>query len=312
MKSFDYLCFIGLIILVQNQYLFANQCYDCTQSFNYPITIENLTETVTNSCSIQTNVSACFTRVTWFEAGHSELYFTSESDPVVDDTIKILVNRRVITWSAEYTTRRYIIHICQNSNNLPCNTIDNLKRLLASTTLPTDEQIAKFDSLIAPTTDFYGGSCFNQTNATACPTTNIASCQQCMGIMEYANETTYCLMCPAGKANANFFDYESTYALKNQTHSYTVRLGCRKYSQCNSIENINKIKTTLSSYFDYSTFNGSTTTSPPTPFSCPTIGSSSSTTDFSNSTIDSSSSTILISRSFLISTYLFLTFILFH
>jgi hypothetical protein len=258
MIVFNYYYYFTLFLIVHMDFISALQCYECNGIvFNYSITMDKIPSPSDIGCKIGTARSSCSVRVGWFEDSGSEVFYTTDLGLPLD-SISVQIDRRVTTWSAEYATRRYIIYTCQPSNSTPCNTVENFKRAMASTTFPTNEQIQKFDTLIAPTTEFFGSSCFQTSNMTTCPETNLVSCQQCWGIMEYSKQINTCAMCPAGKALTNFIEYSSTFFLTNQTRSDSIRLGCRKFGPCNSVENLLKIKNTLNNQFDFDQFNNST------------------------------------------------------
>ncbi|CAF3509113.1 unnamed protein product [Rotaria sp. Silwood1] len=226
--------------------------------FNYSITFDNIPSPTRDDCELVTAENGCSVRVGWLNDGTSEVYYDADPD-LPFDSVVAKTERKVTTWSGEYVTNRFIAYNCKPSNTTPCNTVDNLKLAIISTVLPTDEQIQKFDSLIVPTTEFYGGLCLQVSNMTYCPNTNILSCQQCISIIQYSEQTDICAMCPPGKAVTNFFDYYTTYFLNNQTQLDRITLACRKYGPCNSIENIGRIKNTLITKFDFDKFFRSTT-----------------------------------------------------
>ena len=205
---------------------------------------------MTSGCKIVTSKTSCSVRVSWFAHNASEVHYTADLD-LPPDSISVQMDRRVTTWSAVYATRRFLIYTCQPTNTTPCNTAENVKRAIESTIFPTEEQIQKFDILIAPTTEFFGYSCSQSSTTTNCPTTNLASCQQCWGIMEYADRVDTCAVCPAGKALANFIEYSTTFLLNNQTRSDTIKLGCRRFGPCNSVDSLTQIKNTLTTRFDF-------------------------------------------------------------
>jgi len=257
MILFNYYYF-GLFLIVHTKYLLANKCHDCNGiSLNYTITINNIPSPTGNDCKIVTAKDTCSVRVVWFSDGKSEIYYSADQG-LPSDSILAVTERRVTTWSGHYTTRRYIFYTCNTSDLTPCNSVENLKRAIIATTFPTDEQLEKFDSLIVPTTDFDGRTCSQSSNMTDCPQTNFASCQQCMGMIHYSEQINTCTMCPAGKALANFFDYSTTFFLNNQSRSDNIKLGCRKNGPCNSIENLGRIKDTLTNQFNFHQFNHST------------------------------------------------------
>jgi hypothetical protein len=225
--------------------------------FNYSITIDNIPFPTRDDCELVSAENSCSVRVAWFNDGSSEVYYSTDV-PVPFDSVMATTERKVTTWSGEYVTHKFLIYSCKASNTTPCNTVENLKRSIISTTFPTDDQIRQFDALIVPTTDFDGSLCSKLSNSTDCPETNLASCQQCMGIVQYSKQIDTCATCPAGKAITNFFDYETTFLLNDQTRLDVIRLGCRKYGACNSLENVGKIKNTLITQFNFDKFYSST------------------------------------------------------
>lgn len=258
MTSLNYYYYFGLFLIIHVNYLSALQCHECNgMSFNYVLTPDNLPPPTGDGCEIVTAENSCFVRIAWFNDGTTEVYYSADPN-LPTDSIVVTTERKVTTWSGEYITHRFIGYICKASNTTPCNTVDNLKRAIISVTFPTSEQIQKFDSLIVPTTDFDSSSCFEYSNATDCATTNLASCQQCMAIVQYSQQIDACAMCPAGKALTNFFDYYSTFLLNNQTRLDMVRLGCRKHGHCNSLENVDLLKNALITKCDFNKFDGST------------------------------------------------------
>jgi hypothetical protein len=259
MIVFNSYYYFGLFLIIHMDYLSALSCYQCKGiNLNYSITIDQIPSPSNDVCKIETARSSCSIRVGWFSDGQTEVSYTTDlSLPL--DSVTTQIDRRVTTWSAEYSTRRYIMYNCRSSDSTPCNTAENFKRVMSSTIFPTHEQIEKFDTLIAPTTDFFGNSCFQTSNTTDCPQTNLASCQQCWGILEYSKQqNSTCAMCPPGKAITNTLGYSSTFFLNNQTRSDSITLSCRKFGPCNSIDNLLKIKDTLTTQFNFGRFNNST------------------------------------------------------
>ncbi|CAF1114020.1 unnamed protein product [Adineta ricciae] len=247
-----------LVLLLHAQCRLALQCYECNgMNFNMSLTSDNIPSPTAPDCEIVSAQSTCSVRIGWYKGNKTEVYYGADT-PLPIDSVMIKTERKVTAWSGEYETRRFIIYNCKASNSTPCNTVENAKRAIKSTTFPTDEQIDKLDSLIVPTTDFDGRMCLNFTNASDCRETNIVACQQCIGIVQYFETPDVCATCPAGKAIMNFFDYESTFFLTNRTYFDVIRLGCRKYGVCNSIENMDRIKNTLSTNFDFKKFYYST------------------------------------------------------
>ncbi|UJR15504.1 hypothetical protein I4U23_002447 [Adineta vaga] len=252
--------YLGFIFINYAKYLLALKCYECDgMIFNSSLTIDNIPSPTKDDCKIVSAELTCSVRIGWYKDRATEVYYGADT-PLPIDSVVVKTERKVTTWSGEYETRRFIIYNCKAMNSTPCNTVENAKRAIASTTFPTEDQIDKFDSLIVPTTDFDGRSCLNYTNATDCRDINLVSCQQCVGIIEYSERQETCATCPANKATMNFFDYETTFFLTNRTHLDVIRLGCRKHGACNSIENINKIKDTLITDFDFGKFYYSTAT----------------------------------------------------
>lgn len=251
--------YYGLFIVFNAQHLLAHQCYDCEEmTFNYSITIDNIPPPTSSDCKIITADYGCSVRVAWFSDGNSEVRYTIDPE-LPFDSVVARTHRQVTVWSGEYVTSKYIAYNCKALNTTPCNTADNLKRVISSTILPTDEQIEKFDTLIVPTTDFEGNLCFQVSNRSNCADTVLNSCQQCVGIIEYSDKVSACAMCPSGKAVTNFFDYYSTFLLETHTQSDLITLACRKRGSCNSLGNLEKIKNTLIMKFDYDKFSPSTT-----------------------------------------------------
>ncbi|CAF2707197.1 unnamed protein product [Rotaria sp. Silwood2] len=243
--------YFGLFLIVHARYLLAYKCHECNgMTFNYSITIDNIPSPTKDDCVIVTAENGCSVRIGWFDDGTSEVYY--DADPELPfDSVVAKIERKVTIWSGEYVTNRFIGYNCKSANTTPCNTVDNLKLAIISTILPTDEQIEKFDSLIVPTTEFFGSLCLQFSNMTNCPETNIPTCQQCINIVQYSEQLNICAMCPAGKAVTNFIDYYTTFFLNNQTHLDRITLTCRKYGACNSIANIERIKSTLVTKFDF-------------------------------------------------------------
>ncbi|CAF1524367.1 unnamed protein product [Adineta steineri] len=256
-----YYYYCGLFLIVYTKYLLANKCNECDgMIFNDFLTADHVPPPTRGDCEIASTDGSCSVRITWFKHSATEVYYGSDSH-IPTDSIVVKTERRVTTWSGEYETRRHIIYKCKPSNTTPCNTVENLKQAIASVTFPTDEQMKKFDTLIVPTTDFDGRLCLNFSNTTNCNNINLVSCQQCIGIIQYSEHIDICATCPANKALANFLEYETTFQVHNQTRSDVIRLGCRKRGACNSIENIEKIKKTLVTQFDFHKFSSSTAAS---------------------------------------------------
>ncbi|CAF2989875.1 unnamed protein product [Rotaria socialis] len=250
-------CF-GLILIVHARYILGNVCHECNgMTFNSIITVDNLPSPIGEECEIVPSEYGCSARVTWFDDGTSEVHYIADPNFPLESVIT-QTERKVTTWSGEYITNKYISFNCQASNNTPCNTAENLKRALISTTWSTNEQIEKFDTLIVPTTDFYGSTCLQLLNKSNCPITNLLSCQQCMGIIEYSNTKSVCAMCPSGKALTNSYEHETIFFLQNKTQVDKITLACRRRGACNSIENIDRIKNELDIKFDFEKFYRST------------------------------------------------------
>ncbi|CAF0975629.1 unnamed protein product [Rotaria sordida] len=256
MILFNY--YFELFLIVHARYLLAYKCHECQEMiFNYSITIDNIPSPTRDDCKIITAENGCSVYVGWFDDGTSAVYYDVDRD-LPFDSVVAKTERKVTVWSGEYVTNRFISYNCKPSNITPCNTVDNIKLAIISTVFPTDEQIQKFDTLIVPTTEFYGSLCLQVSNMTYCPKTNILSCQQCIGIIQYFQQIDICAMCPAGKAVTNFLDYYTTFFLDNHTQLDRITLACRKYGACNSIENIKQIKNTLITKFDFDKFFQST------------------------------------------------------
>ena len=257
MILFNYYYYIALFFIIHADYLNAFQCYECDGIFlNHSIRSDNIPPPIDHGCKIRTARHSCSVRVGWFPDGKSEIIYTSDLG-LPANTINALIDRRVTTWSAEYATRRYLIYTCQPTNSTPCNTAENFERAITSTTFPTEENLEKFDTLIAPTTDFFGNTCYQESNTSDCLETNLASCQQCWGILHYSKDNSFCAMCPSGKALTNSLEYSSTFFLNNQSRSDNIKLACRKFGACNSLDNLIKIKNTLTTQFDFEQFNHS-------------------------------------------------------
>lgn len=257
MELFNY---FGLFLFIYVKYTLANVCYECSgMVYKYPITIDNVPAPNGEQCGVTVAENTCSVRVTWFDDGSSEVHYLPDANLPID-TILTKTERKVTAWSGEYITNKYLAFTCQASNTTPCNTPGNLRRAILSTTWSQPEQTEKFDTLIVPTTDFYGSSCLQVSNASYCPKTNLLSCQQCMAIVQYDEEKRVCAMCPSGKALTNFYEYETTFYLKNQTRSDKIILACRKRGACNAIENIDRIKDGLVTKFDFKKFYRSSAT----------------------------------------------------
>lgn len=246
-----------LFLVIHSSQAAKLKCYECNgMIFNSSLTIDKIPPPTNDDCAIIPAESSCSVRIGWYKDNTTEVYYGADT-PLPVDSVMAKIERKVTTWSGEYETRRFLIYNCHGTSSAPCNTVDNVRRAVASTTFATDEQIEKFDWLIVPTTDFNSRQCLKLLNSSDCREPNLASCQQCIGIVQYAGQPHACATCPAGKAIANFFDYETTFFLENRTRSDVVRLGCRKYGACNSLENIDRIKNTLHNDFSFGRFTSS-------------------------------------------------------
>ena len=157
-----------------------------------------------------------------------------------------------------YATHQFISYNCNASNPIPCNTVNNLKRILTSTILPTNEEIQKFDTLIVPTVHFDSSLCLQISNMTNCPESNLDSRQQCINIIQYSETRDTCAVCLSGQAFMSLFNFYTIFLLNNRSQSDTITLACRRHGACNSVENIDKIKRTLITKFDSNKFYSAT------------------------------------------------------
>jgi hypothetical protein len=248
-----------LLLLFHTKYLQAYSCHVCdSMYFNYSITTDNLPSPTSDGCQIITAETGCFARVDWYNDQTSAvLYGTNPGFP--RDTVIAQTRRGVNILSGLYIAQKYVAFICGSLNSMPCNTVDNLRRSIISTTFPTEEQIKQFDELIAPAEVFNSSLCFKFTNMTDdCSETDLLNCQQCIIGVEYSQETNVCAACPDDEAISNFFSYDTTFLLNNRTQSEEISLTCQRNNACNSMENIEDIRKTIKSKFDFNKFFHST------------------------------------------------------
>ena len=259
MSFFNIYVYFGFLLLFYTKYLLAYQCHDCTSMvFNYSITIDNLPSPTRDDCQIVSSISGCFVRVAWHNGQTSDVsYGANLGFPL--DSVVVTTERQASILSNLYTTQKYISFICGSSDEIPCNTVENLKRTVISTTLPSDEQITQFNDLLIPTKAFNGSLCFDFSNMTDyCSATDPENCQQCLIAVEYTEEISVCAACPEGEANWNFFDYYTSFFLNNRTRLDRISFGCQKGDVCNSMKNMEEVKQTIMSKFDFDNFFYST------------------------------------------------------
>jgi hypothetical protein len=221
------------------------------------MTIDNLPSPTGPDCQIITAETGCFTRIEWYNEFSQVLYGTNPGFPY--DIVNVQTRRSVGILSDVYFTVKYIAFVCGSSNSTPCNTVENLKRSIISTTLPATEKVKQFDPLIVPTKAFHSSLCFEFTNMTDdCPPSDLLNCQQCLIAVEYSQTSNICAACPDNEATTNFLIYDTTFFINNRTQYQEISLACQTNNACNSIKNIEEIRKTLMSKFDFDKFFYST------------------------------------------------------
>ena len=253
--------YLILLLFFYTKCLQAYPCHVCnTMFFNYSMTIDKLPSPTGADCQIITAETGCFTRIDWFNDESSQvLYGTNPGFPY--DIVNVQTRRSVDLLAVSYSTVKYIAYVCGSSDSTPCNTVENLKRSIISTTLPTTEQIKQFDSLIVPATDFDSKSCLVLTNMTDnCPPTDPVNCQQCIIAVEYLQTPNICAACPENEVTGNLLVHDTTFFINNRTQYQEISLECQiqMNNGCNSIENVEAIRQTLKSKFDFDKFFYST------------------------------------------------------
>ena len=230
--------------------------------FNYPITVDTVPSPDRSDCNQTTSDDHCYVEVTWNDDGSSIVAYTAHA-PLSATSILIEVIRSVnasgiyINSSSSYSTSRTIGYACLtlDSSATPCNDVNILKRSIIASTLPTEETMKSFDSLIAQTVDFNTSLCLNYTNMTnECPPYDLVYCEQCVAFVQYTQPSEICATCPSDRAYENSVTLDTKIFLDNQTAIDTVSIFCQTDGSCNSIQNTDRIRQTLMSSFDYSKF----------------------------------------------------------
>jgi hypothetical protein len=250
-------CFLVIVLLIDVPSYLAYDCHQCNAFvLNTPVTIDTIPKPDGPTCRIVPGKSGCYVRIGWLDDGTSEVYYSADPALLFDSVI-IEIDRTIDLQSKLQIKHRSLGYACQ-STAMPCNTPENFKRVLRSTTFPTEQKIQPFDQLIQPLSPFDGNQCSQESNIPVCLTTNITACEQCIGLAEYTNELNICGACPADRAVVNFLRVIAVFMLNNRTRKSFTQIACQQNGACNSRTNLEHIRQSLSFDFDFNTFNRAT------------------------------------------------------
>ena len=234
--------------------------------FDHPITADNLPSPDADDCSIISSVAGCRVEIDWVDSENETVsrvrYGIKEDSPL--DLVDVQTMRGVFFLPSGYDfyTDKHFIFTCSSSNSTPCNSVENLKRSMISTTIPTQEQIGQMDKFIELTGDFNPNACFQFKNmSNVCPEADLSHCEECFISVKYSQEINICATCGPGEVTGLFMVYHTIFLLNDRTHTEEITLTCRSNTTCNSMKNIEEIRKTLMSKFDFDKFFNTTTTS---------------------------------------------------
>ncbi|CAF3676310.1 unnamed protein product [Rotaria socialis] len=253
--TFSYSIF--LLLTYQIPCVWTSQCHHCNaKTFNHLITIDDLPVATEDDCNVIRTTYGCSIHIDWLADGTTEVYYDIKPS-LPYGSILTITEHQVDFDTGNYSTRRSIYYSCK-SKTTACNTIADLQRAINAIEFPTDEQIEQFNALIAPTQDFDGSSCFQLSNATSCSTTNWTNCRQCMITGHYSEQLDVCSTCRPKRHTRNFFSFETTFLLKEKSQSERIKIVCQGRNNCNSLENIERIRRKLPTQLDFMKFYRST------------------------------------------------------
>jgi len=193
--------------------------------FNYSITADTLPSPIRSDCKTEPSLLRCYVASFWFDDGTSSVAYSADN-PNLPETVLTITQRSVNT-SGAYVSPTSVGYNCMSTDTTPCDTVDKLKRIIISTSFPTDEQMKQFDSLIVPTLEFNSSSCFNYSNLTdPCPETDLTNCQQSTIYVDYAQQAEICAACPSGKIGDNLINHQTLFYLNNQTQHHRASIHC--------------------------------------------------------------------------------------
>lgn len=250
MTLLDYYSYLFLVLISYPRCIEAYQCHQCNaMTYNYPVTIDSLPSPTEDHCDVVSAIHGCYINVAWRADGTSEVYY--RLDPALPfDCLFASVQRQLEFSTGKHKTERSIGYSCR-SNTTPCNTIEQLKRAILSTQFPTNKQIRQFDSAIALNAVFDPQLCLLVSNRTLCPKSNLQNCEQCIGIVEYRHNVETCAMCSEKNATANFFDYSTTFFLRERNRLDRITVACQG---CHSLNTSDEIRQKLTIRVDFGAF----------------------------------------------------------
>ena len=250
MTLFGYHSPLFLLLIFYPRCVEAYQCHQCNaMTYNYPVTIDTLPSPTEDHCDVVGAMHGCYIHVAWRADGTSEVYY--RVDPALTfDSLFTSVQRQLEFSTGKHKTERSIGYSCR-LNGTPCNTIEQLKRAIVSTQFPTNKQIEQFDSAIALNTAFDPQQCLQVFNRKLCPKSNLQNCEQCIGIVEYRDKVETCAMCSEKNATANFFEYLTTFSLRERSRWDRITVACQG---CDSLNTSYEIQRTLTIKVDFDTF----------------------------------------------------------
>ncbi len=228
-------------------------------TLDYIVTIDNFPSL--GNCSVVTTEQYCLASLIWQLNGKTEVYYDPSGIHSSFETVVVSVEREA-SEAGQYSGERSITYRCSSSDT-PCNTPEKLKRVLAATTFPDDEQVNQLNTIIA-VTPFDSTSCFiHPFNWTDYDPADFINCKRCLVIADYST-SQLCATCPKGSPNdINFFDHSTSYVLNNRTQWMdSITLECQAGRQCNSLTNVERIQKATINKFDFDKFFSSNAVTP--------------------------------------------------
>ncbi|UJR32508.1 hypothetical protein I4U23_019970 [Adineta vaga] len=258
--------FYGLLLLLSSSvYVDSLQCYRCTEEYKSPF---NLTITAENfpsfgpTCNLTEAKHQCFSKIFVFLNNNvtTQTIISYGFDPMSDTDptiispghyVRLGVSRQLI----EVTWLKSIQYNCIEDG---CNSADNMKRVLKSTTHLTHD-FEKLDSLIAPIPNFNSSSCVDMSYMPTIPcepSVPANKCGQCK-LMFYTVHNETCARCVEFSSGyANSVTRHTIFRLSDRSQSDQFDMQC-SVQNCNSPSNADRIIETSTLIFDVNEFLGS-------------------------------------------------------
>jgi len=121
----------------------AVYCHQCEpMKLDYIVTVDNFPSL--GNCSVVTTERYCLAAIIWLLNGTSEVLYYPFNTSLTFERVNILVGRNA-SGAAQYSGERLIDYRC-SSSDIPCDTPENLKRVLTATTFPSDDQINQLNT----------------------------------------------------------------------------------------------------------------------------------------------------------------------